>query len=83
MSWIDKIKENKYDDLKVVCLTLIKLLKEILNNPNDISKRKLFLDSDDVCNKLMPFSGGLETLFEIGFQDVIIIIKLFLDLYNN
>ena len=68
--WCDKIKENKLDDLKIVCQTLIKILKEILDNPNDASKRKLYLDSDEISNKLMPFTGGLETLFEIGFQDV-------------
>jgi hypothetical protein len=50
--------ENKAES-KIVCQTLIKIIDNILSNPLDISKRRIKLDSDDVCLNLMPYAGYL------------------------
>ncbi len=65
------IKENKnQDEILTVCNVLIQIMDNILANPNDLSYRSIKLDSDEVSTKLMPYSGGLESLFEIGFEEV-------------
>jgi len=64
---LKRIKENNEVDLQTVCGILMKIIDEILENPNDITKRKVKLDSLDI---LMTLSGGMETLFEIGFIEV-------------
>ncbi len=64
---LKRIKENNEVDLQTVCGILMKIIDEILENPNDITKRNVKLDSLDI---LMTLSGGMETLFEIGFIEV-------------
>jgi hypothetical protein len=67
---IQRIKENSKENILVVCKTLLKIIENILQNPDSIESRRIFLDSEDVLANLMPFSGGLESLFEIGFEEV-------------
>ena len=64
---LKRIKENNEVDLQTVCGLLIQIIAEILENPNDLTKRNVKLDSLDI---LMTLSGGMETLFEIGFIEV-------------
>jgi hypothetical protein len=65
---IRRIKENNdTKDLILICNALIEIIKKIIDNPNDESKRNIKLESLEV---LMSFSGGMETLFEIGFIEV-------------
>jgi len=65
---IRRIKENNdTKDLILICNALIEIIKKIIDNPNDESKRSIKLESLEV---LMSFSGGMETLFEIGFIEV-------------
>ena len=65
------IKENtNHSEVDTVCNALIQIMDKILASPNDSSKRSIKLDSDEVATKLMPYSGGLESLFEIGFEEV-------------
>ena len=64
---LKRIKENNEVDLQTVCGLLMKIIDEILENPNDLTKRNVKLDSLDI---LMTLSGGMETLFEIGFIEV-------------
>jgi hypothetical protein len=67
---VQRIKENSKENILVVCKTLLKIIENILQNPDSIESRRIFLDSEDVLANLMPFSGGLESLFEIGFEEV-------------
>lgn len=66
---LSRLKENSKKDILNLTKILIDLLENILKNPTESKYRKLLLDSDLIADKLMPFSGGLEILFEIGFQE--------------
>ncbi|RNA40801.1 Peptide-N(4)-(N-acetyl-beta-glucosaminyl)asparagine amidase [Brachionus plicatilis] len=66
---LSRIKENSKIEIQNVSKVLLDLLDNILKNPNESKFRKLKLESELIASKLMPFSGGLEILFEIGFQD--------------
>jgi hypothetical protein len=65
---IGKIKANKTEDRQKICETLKKVLSKIVANVDD-SRRISLLDANIVDN-LMPYDGGLEALFEIGFIEV-------------
>lgn len=64
-----RLKENSKKDIQNLCKILLQLLNNILKYPDESRYRKLLLDSELIADKLMPFSGGLEILFEIGFQE--------------
>ena len=68
---LKRILENSNDDIIKICTTLIKILSNIVDKPNETEHRRIRLESSDVMENLMPYSGGLEVLFEIGFQEVL------------
>ena len=69
---LKRIKENNDPkDIPVICDSLREIIKLIIDHPNDESKRCIQLDS---LETLMSYSGGMETLFEIGFIEVILIL---------
>ena len=68
---LKRIKENNQVDLQTVCELLMKIIQQIIENPNDSSKRNVKLDS---LEDLMILSGGMETLFEIGFIEVLLLL---------
>jgi hypothetical protein len=67
---IKKIKENEVTVRTKLCVTLKNIVQKILENPDDKDCRKISLLNSDVVDDLMPFDGGLESLFEIGFVEV-------------
>lgn len=66
---LSRLKENSKKEIQNLCKILLQLLNNILGYPDQSKYRKLFLHSELIAEKLMPFSGGLEILFEIGFQE--------------
>ena len=73
---LKQIKENtNMFEVETVCQALIEIMDKIISNPNDSSIRSIKLDSVEVSTKLMPYSGGLESLFEIGFEEVLFSFK--------
>ena len=67
---LNRIKENtNKNEIIDVCQTLIQIFDGIITSPNDTSKRCIKLESEEVSMHLMPFTGGMETLFEIGFEE--------------
>ena len=66
----NRIKENSKENIIIICETLISILEKIIAKPNDSHSRRISLQSDEVANKLMPYSGGLEVLFEMGYEEV-------------
>lgn len=71
---LNKLKQNgDKNEIRIVCQTLLKIISKILDKPNESSLRKISLDSDDVLYNLMPYEGALETLFEMGFEEVFFI----------
>merc|ERR1712127_156717 len=71
---IQKIR-NEIDndsDRRTVCKTLLQIFMSITQAKSETEKekaRKVMLDSECVMESLMPHSGGLEMLFEVGFQE--------------
>lgn len=61
------IKTNSVDIVFRVVNVLLKFLDDIINHPYQPKFRRIYLDSDIVKNNLLPFSGAMEFLFEIGF----------------
>jgi hypothetical protein len=74
---IQRIKENSKENILIICKTLLKIIENVLKSPDSVEARRIYLDSEDVLVNLMPFSGGLESLFEIGFEEVIKILLFF------
>ena len=68
---LNRIKENPRDKIDLICDTLIKIIDKIISDPNNGVARKLKIDSPEVFENLMPHSGAMELLFEIGFQEVL------------
>jgi hypothetical protein len=67
---IKKIKENEPETRVKLCESLKKILGSILANPEADDSRRISLLSSDIVDNLMPFDGGLESLFEVGFVEV-------------
>lgn len=61
------LKENDAQNVKEVCRILLKLCSNILQNPKDPKYRRILLSNTTLSNKLLPASGAIESLFEIGF----------------
>lgn len=63
-----KLIDSNENDIKLqICITLENILTKILLNPSSNEHRRVDLMSDEVINNLMPFEGGLHSLFELGF----------------
>lgn len=48
---------------------LIKLLKNVLRNPDNIKYRSVKLSNPKIESKLLPASGAFEVLFSVGFEE--------------
>lgn len=59
-------KEIKLKAFKV----LLDICDNIIKYPDDIKYRRIKVGNQVIMNKLLPASGGIECLFEIGFQEV-------------
>lgn len=64
---ISDIKSNSVDICFQVVNILLKLINDIINHPHQQKFRRIFLNSDVIQNNLLPFTGAMEFLFEIGF----------------
>jgi hypothetical protein len=69
----NRIKDNSKEDILKICKSLLAIIEKIIKNPYDEQNRRLKLESEEVSKKLMPYSGGLEVLFEMGFEEVFFI----------
>lgn len=66
---VNDIKSNSSDIRLGVAHALLKLIDNIIDHPYQPKFRRIFLDSYVVQNHLLPFTGAMEFLFEIGFVD--------------
>jgi peptide-N4-(N-acetyl-beta-glucosaminyl)asparagine amidase len=73
MSAVDNLEENTKDVFETAVRLLITVADNILNNPNDIKFRRLKLENKNVSEKLLPAIGAIECLFEMGFDEVILL----------
>ncbi|XP_060064096.1 peptide-N(4)-(N-acetyl-beta-glucosaminyl)asparagine amidase-like [Ylistrum balloti] len=61
------IDDNGKEEFLTASEILLKFADNIINHPNDSKYRKIRLSNPTVENKLLPVSGALECLFEMGF----------------
>lgn len=66
---VNDIKSNSTDIRHGVVRVLSKIIGNIIDHPYHQKYRRINLDSDVVQNHLLPFTGAMEFLFEIGFVD--------------
>ena len=64
------LSENSKDSFLEASEILIKFASNILKNPNDPKYRKIRVGNPVVQTKLLPVTGALECLFEMGFLEV-------------
>jgi len=63
------IKSSSIDICFQVVSVLLNIINDIINHPYQSKFRRINLDSDIIQDKLLPFAGAMEFLFEIGFID--------------
>lgn len=63
------LKSNSHDVCVQLVNVLIKIIDNIINHPYVPKFRRILLDSNTIQNKLLPFVGPMEFLFEIGFVE--------------
>ena len=64
------VNANSVADFLKASDILIKFANNVINNPTDQKYRKIRLGNPVVESKLLPVSGALECLFEMGFEEV-------------
>ena len=64
------VEDNPQELFLEAARLLLKFADNVINNPNDPKYRKIRLGNPMVENKLLPVSGALECLFEMGFIEV-------------
>ena len=64
------VNENSVVDFLQASDILLKFAGNVLNKPDEQKFRKIRLSNPVVENKLLPVSGALECLFEMGFEEV-------------
>ncbi|XP_052796357.1 peptide-N(4)-(N-acetyl-beta-glucosaminyl)asparagine amidase-like [Mya arenaria] len=63
------VNENPPKDFLTAAELLIKFASNVLKSPHDQKYRKIRLGNPTVENKLLPVSGAMECLFEMGFVE--------------
>ena len=61
-------EENPADEALSAADVLLKIANNILNNPDNQKYRTLKVENAVVSSKLLPVSGAMECLFEMGFE---------------
>ena len=62
--------DNPADEALSAADVLLKIANNILNNPDNQKYRTLKVANAIVSSKLLPVSGAMECLFEMGFEEV-------------
>ena len=62
--------ENPANEALSAAEVLLKVANNILNNPENPKYRTLKVGNAIVSTKLLPVSGAMECLFEMGFEEV-------------
>ena len=70
------LQDNDKQEFVEAAKILMKFADNILKSPNEPKYRRIRLGNPTVEGKLVPVSGALECLFEMGFEEVMILCKL-------
>ena len=63
------IADNSKEDFLQAGEILVKFSNNVINNPLEPKYRKIRLANPTVESKLIPVSGAIQCLFEMGFDD--------------
>lgn len=66
---LELLKENEDEIRNGAENALLTICQNILSHPNDKQYRKVLLDDPVVIQKLLPVTGAMECLFDIGFVE--------------
>lgn len=69
-SSITALEDNSMEIYMNCTEVLLRIARNILNEPNNPKYRSISLGSNVVTSKLLPASGAMQCLFEMGFQEV-------------
>ena len=69
-SSVKSLFENPHDIALSTAEVLLKIANNILNDPENLKYRTLKVENAIVSSKLLPVSGVMECLFEMGFEEV-------------
>ncbi|KAJ8304846.1 hypothetical protein KUTeg_018429 [Tegillarca granosa] len=63
------VNDNSKNDFTEAAGILLKFANNIINNPTEEKYKRIRLNNPTIENKLLPVSGALECLFEMGFEE--------------
>ncbi len=69
-SCVKLLFENPPQEALETADVLLKLANNVLNHPDNPKYRKIKVGNAIVSTKLLPVSGAMECLFEMGFEEV-------------
>ena len=64
------LTENTKEDFLAASELLLRLANNVIKNPLELKYRRIRLSNPLLESKLLPFLGGFECLFEMGFEEV-------------
>lgn len=67
------VNENSVNDFMTASEILIKFASNVLQKPNEPKYRRIRLANPTIEGKLLPVSGAMACLFEMGFCEVNIV----------
>lgn len=68
------LTENSVEEFLAASSILVKFAANILDNPSQSKYRRIRISNPTVQNKLLNVVGGMECLFEMGFQEADVIL---------
>ena len=66
---MDLLKDNPSEVKNSACEILVKLLSNVVSDPNNPKYRQIKLANKTIEEKLLPASGAFEILFSVGFEE--------------
>ena len=66
---IQQIKDENKNSLEI-CILLLRITGNIIQHPKESKYRQLRILNKMVMEKLLPASGAMQCLFEMGFAEV-------------
>ena len=68
-SIVELLKDNSETVKKDAKDILVRLLSNVLNDPNNTKYRQIKLANKTIEEKLLPANGAFEILFSVGFEE--------------
>ena len=65
-----QLKRNETEIFDAAANILLTFANNIIKNPNESKYRRIRVGNEAVTNKLLPATGAIDCLFEMGFEEV-------------